>query len=107
MTNQDAASKVVERVEKALRRVIVPGFDIDVVSAGIVRLVRVSRDRRRVAIVLDYTGSDPSCFACRFLNWLLWGKLLQRIEEEMRREGFEAVEFFDYRTGLRLGQGEG
>ncbi len=90
------------KAEEALRRVVVPGFDIDIVTAGIAKKITLSKDGRSIAVFLSY--SEPSCFFCRFINWNLWRKILEKAEQELRSIGFIEIEFFDYTTGLRLKQ---
>jgi hypothetical protein len=75
---------------------------VDLVTAGLVKRIRVSRDGRSVAIFIDYTGSDPSCFFCRFISRTLWARILEKAREQLRVEGFAEVEFYDYATGLRI-----
>jgi metal-sulfur cluster biosynthetic enzyme len=95
-------SRLAETVERVLRGVEVPGFDIDVVSSGVVRSFRLSRDGRRVAVFVDFLGSDPGCGFCRFVNHTLWSTIARRIREALRASGFDEVSVVDVRSGAEL-----
>jgi hypothetical protein len=95
-------SRLAETVERVLRGAEVPGFDIDVVSSGVVRSFRLSRDGRRVAVFVDLLGSDPRCGFCRFVNHTLWSTIARRIREALRTAGFEEVSVVDVRSGADL-----
>ncbi|MCE4612000.1 MAG: hypothetical protein F7B17_08530 [Desulfurococcales archaeon] len=98
-------SKLVElarRAEEALLEVEVPGFDVDLVTSGAVKRIRVSRDGAAVAVFIDFSGSDPSCNFCRFINWNLWQAILEKAEARLREAGFKEVAFFDWATGARM-----
>ncbi len=88
-----------QKVEESLSTVIVPGYDIDLVSSGIVKRIRVSRDGKKVAVFLDYSGSDPGCYYCKFINWSLWKRLLTDAESKLKSQGFDEVLFIDWFTG--------
>jgi len=88
------------RAEEALSRVEVPGYDMDLVSAGVVKRLRLSNGR--LIVFLDYYGTDPSCFFCRFINQAMWNTILSKASKELAKAGIENVEFVDYYTGLRL-----
>lgn len=90
-----------KRAEAALSQVIVPGYDVDLVTSGVVKKLRLTREGQ-LLVFLDYTGSDPHCNFCRFINWQLWSKLLREAESRLRREGFEKPLFFDWATGARI-----
>ncbi len=92
-------NKRIEEALEALRRVEVPGYDTDVVTSGVVTRVRVSYDGRKIAVFLDYSGSNPGCSFCRFLNDNLWRKILVSAVNELRREGFEVIYLLDSATG--------
>ncbi len=94
--------KLAMKAEEALSKVIVPGFDVDLVSSGAVKRIRVSRDGRSVAVFIDFSGSDPSCNFCRFINWNLWQAILERAEKRLKEEGFSEVVFIDWATGARM-----
>lgn len=94
--------KLAKVVEEVLREVEVPGFDVDVVSSGVVRSFRLSKDGKRVAVLVDFLGSDPSCGFCRFINHTLWSTIARRIKEALRATGFEEVLVVDVRSGAEL-----
>lgn len=94
--------KLAKAVERVLREVEVPGFDIDVVSSGVVRSFRLSKDGKGVAVLVDFLGSDPKCGFCRFINHTLWSTIVRRIKEALRAAGFEKVSVVDARTGAEL-----
>jgi len=85
----------VARALQALSRVQVPGYDVDIVSSGVVARVRVSLDGSKIAVFLDYTGSNPSCSFCRFLNDRLWQKILGDVREALEEAGFEEIYLLD------------
>jgi metal-sulfur cluster biosynthetic enzyme len=89
------------RAEGALRRVEVPGYDVDLVSSGIVKRLRMSRDNKLI-VFLDYYGTDPSCYFCRFINQALWNTILSKARRELEQVGITSVVFVDYATGLEL-----
>ncbi len=92
--------KLFHRAENVLRRVVIPGFDVDLVTAGIVRRLRLSGDT--LVVFVDYTGSDPSCSFCRFINDRLWEAILAKAREALSREGFKRIVFIDYLTGQEI-----
>lgn len=92
----------IERVWRTLRRVEVPGFDMDVVSSGLVRKVRVSRDGSRIAVYVDFLGSDPVCPFCKFVNHTLMGVVASKIRSSLRDLGFTEVLVVDASTGAEL-----
>ncbi len=92
----------VARVWEALGKVEVPGFDIDVVSSGLVRRVRVSTDGTRVAVFVDFIGSDPGCGFCKLINHVLMSTVVQRIKDSLRGLGFAEVLVVDELTGAEL-----
>ncbi len=90
------------RAEKALRalsQVIVPGYDVDLVSSGVVTRVRVGFDGDAIVVFLDYYGSNPGCSFCRFINDTLWRRILGSAREALAGEGFREVVFVDSLTG--------
>jgi metal-sulfur cluster biosynthetic enzyme len=89
-------------VEEILSEVEVPGFDVDLMSSGAVKRIRVSRDGSAVAVFIDLSGSDPSCYYCKFINWNLWQSILRSAEERLRKAGFREVVFVDWATGARI-----
>lgn len=89
----------VEAAERALRSVIVPGYDVDVVSSGVVMRFRVSYDGERIMVVVDYSGSNPGCSFCRFLNDTVWRRILADIRDALHRAGFREVLIVDWARG--------
>lgn len=83
----------------ALSRVIVPGYDVDIVSSGVVTKIRVSFDGSRIVVYLDYTGSNPGCSFCRFLNDRIWKKILDDARTQLEKVGFRESIFLDSVTG--------
>jgi len=94
----EAARRAVE----ALQRVSIPGYDVDIVSGGLVKRVRVSRDLGRIAVYIDYTGSDPGCNFCRFISRAAWRRILEEIREVLRSQGYREVVVVDAATGLPI-----
>ena len=92
--------KLFHRAENALRKIIIPGFDVDLITAGIVRRLRLSGDT--LVVFVDYTGSDPSCSFCRFINDRLWETILAKAREALSKEGFRRIVFIDYLTGREI-----
>ncbi|MCX8185457.1 MAG: hypothetical protein RMI56_03210 [Sulfolobales archaeon] len=92
----------ISKVWRALSKTEVPGFDIDVVSAGLVSRVRISRDGSRIAVFIDFTGSDPSCGFCKFINHTLMKTVVERIKESLHGSGFKEVSVVDASTGVEL-----
>ena len=94
--------EVEERIraaEEALSRVIVPGYDVDVLSSQVVMRFRVSYDGRKILVVVDYSGSNPGCSFCRFLNDSLWRRILRDIYGALRDAGFEEIYIVDWARG--------
>jgi ribosome-binding factor A len=89
-------------VERVLSTVEVPGFDVDVMSSGVVTGFRISRDGDKVAVFVDFLGSDPSCGFCKFINHTLWSKIANLIKERLRDAGFKEVYVVDVRSGSEL-----
>ena len=105
MHSAAAASNMIElarRAEEVLASIEVPGFDVDFLSTGAVRRIRVSRDGSKVAVFVDFTGSDPSCYYCKFINWSVWKSILGRAEAELKNAGFREVMFIDAATGAKI-----
>lgn len=94
--------RLAQEAERALSAVEVPGFDVDLVTSGAVKRIRVSRDGSAVAVFIDLTGSDPSCYFCKFINWTLWKRILRDAEAKLREAGFRDVEFYDYATLAKI-----
>ena len=87
--------------EEALRKVEVPGYGVNIVDSGVVKLLRLTDDERLI-VFLDYFGSDPACYFCRFLNNYLWSRIINKAKEELKKVGFTKLTFMDYYTGFLL-----
>ena len=97
MIENDVIEKA-KLAERILRHIIVPGYDVDMVSSGMVVKLRLSRDGEVIGVYVDLSGSDPRCLFCSTLNEYLWRKVLERAEEELLKNGFKEVIFIDYGT---------
>ena len=95
-------SETILRAEKALRRVELPGYRVDIVSAGLVRRLRISRDGAKILVVVDYKLSDPGCSFCRFIGDTMWMEIIGKTVEELRAAGFKEVVIADSVTGAIL-----
>lgn len=95
----ESVRRRIEEAEAALRRVRVPGYDVDVISSGVVVKFRVSMDGERIMVFVDYSGSNPGCSFCRFLNDTLWRKILTEIREALKGVGFKEVYIVDWSRG--------
>lgn len=91
--------EVLRRAEEALGRVIVPGYDYDLISSGAVKRLRLSYDMKTLYVIIDYMGSDPGCNFCRFINWQVWKRILSDAEARVKEAtGVENVVFIDLST---------
>ncbi|MEM4572760.1 MAG: hypothetical protein QXP37_06020 [Zestosphaera sp.] len=70
--SEDTLLSKLRLVEDMLRKVVVPGFDVDVISSGVVSRLRISSDGRRLIVYLSFLSSDPGCPFCKFINHALW-----------------------------------
>ncbi len=95
------AARLFQKAEEALRRVQVPGYDVDLVASGIVRRMKLTPEGKLI-VFLDYYGTDPSCFFCRFINTALWATILEKASKELTQAGIPRHEFRDIATGLLL-----
>lgn len=86
----------------ALSKVIVPGYDVDIVSSGVVTRMRVGYDGSRIIVYLDYTGSNPGCSFCRFLNDRIWNKIIEDARGRLLEAGFKDSVFLDAVTGTPI-----
>lgn len=102
LTVSRIASVDVEEVWRVLSRVEVPGFDVDVVSSGLVKKIRISRDGAGIAVYLDFLGSDPGCGFCKFINHTLIATVAGRIKEALKSLGFTDVFVVDAVTGAEI-----
>ncbi len=87
------------RAEQVLSTVIIPGYDYDLVSSGAVKRLRLSYDMSTLYVIIDYSGSDPGCNFCRFINWQVWKRILEDAEGKLKDAGFGRVVFVDWSTG--------
>ena len=85
----------IDRAMNALSRVVVPGYDVDIVSSGVVTRIRVRYDGSGIVVFLDYQGSNPGCSFCRFLNDNVWRKILEDAKARLEEEGFKDILFVD------------
>ena len=87
------------RAEQALMSVELPGYDVDIVSAGLVERIRVSRDGRSVMVFMGYRKSDPGCSFCRFISQTAWAKIARDSIERLRAAGFRHIIIVDADLG--------
>ncbi|MEM0453976.1 MAG: hypothetical protein QXO98_04915 [Sulfolobales archaeon] len=92
----------VKLVEEALIRVEVPGFDIDVISSGVVRSFRLSKGGDKVIVYVDFLSSDPHCLFCKFINHTLWSTISDSIKKALKEVGLKEVTIVDIRTNKEL-----
>ena len=88
--------------EKALKKVEIPGYGVDIVSSGLVKKMSLVEDGTRLVVYLDYTGSSPACYFRKFLNDHLWLRILREAKEELMKAGFDKVTFIDFRSDSLL-----
>lgn len=89
--------------EEILRRITVPGFDVDVVSSSVVSRMRISRDGEKIIVFVRFKSSDPGCGFCKFLNHTLWSTIVQRIKNALLESGlFREVYVYDDSTLAHL-----
>jgi len=89
----------VRAAEQALMRVQVPGYDVDVISSGVVMRFRVSTSGDKILVVVDYSGSNPGCSFCRFLNDSLWKRMLDDMVAALEQAGFREIIIIDWARG--------
>ncbi|MCE4615005.1 MAG: iron-sulfur cluster assembly protein [Desulfurococcales archaeon] len=87
--------KRIDKAMDALSRVIVPGYDVDLVSSGVVTRIRVRYDGSGILVFLDYQGSNPGCSFCRFLNDNVWRRILDDAKARLGESGFSDIVFVD------------
>lgn len=92
----------VEVVWRTLYGIKVPGFDIDVLSSGLVEKVKISRDGFKIAVYVNFWESNPRCGFCRFINHTLMHVVVSRIKDALRGLGFAEVLVVDSTTGAEL-----
>lgn len=78
---EDILLEKLRLVEDLLREVTVPGFDVDVISSGVVSRFRISKDGRRIIVYLNFSSSDPGCPFCKFINHTLWTTIARNIRD--------------------------
>lgn len=87
------------KLEEALRRVIVPGLEVNVVEAGLVSRIRVSRDGSKVAVFVRFKASDSSCLFCKFVGHTVWSFIVEDIKKAVKETGlFSEVYVLDDAT---------
>ncbi|MEM0086360.1 MAG: hypothetical protein QXD37_04900 [Zestosphaera sp.] len=79
--SEDTLLSKLRLVEDMLRKVVVPGFDVDVISSGVVSRLRISSDGRRLIVYLSFLNSDPGCPFCKFINHALWTTIAKNIRD--------------------------
>lgn len=92
----------IDTVWGALREVNVPGFDVDVISSGLVKKVRISSDWTKIAVYVDFVSSDPGCPFCKFINHALMKVVADRIKEALTKLGFRKVYVIDLATSAEI-----
>jgi len=93
----ETVRRAIRAAEKAIRGVVVPGLDADLMTLGLVDRIRVSKDGKRVAVFVNF--SNPSCPFCRFINYVVWGSIVEKVERELKEAGFEEVYIVDSVSG--------
>jgi hypothetical protein len=88
--------------EKVLSSVEVPGFGVDVASNELVTGFRISNDGRKIAVYVDFKGSQLSCLFCKFINNTLWNTIIGEMREGLKEAGFEEVLIVDERFRNRF-----
>lgn len=91
--------KKLKNAEAVLMNVIIPGYDYDLISSGAVKRLRLSYDMSTIYVIIDYSGSDPGCNFCRFINWQVWKRIFEDAEVKLKSQGFSRVVFVDWSTG--------
>ena len=89
--NKDLLMKKLVEVEQGLRQVIVPGFDVNVISSKVVIKLRVSRDGDIIGVYVDFSGSDLECYFCRTLNESPRRRILEDMYAKLLSPGFKEV----------------
>jgi len=90
--------ELMKAAEEELSKVIIPGYDYDLVSSGALKRLRLSFDMTTLYVILDYSGSDPGCNFCRFINWQVWRRILEDAEHRLKGLGFDRIVFIDWST---------
>jgi len=100
--DREALLRRLKEAEDILKKVEVPGFDVDVVSSGVVQKLRISTDGRKLVVYVDFRGSDPNCGFCKFINHTLWTTIAKEIKNALINEGFTEVLVVDSASGALL-----
>ena len=90
--------ELLKKAETVLMDVVIPGYDYDLVTSGALKRLRLSYDKSTLYVVIDYSGSDPGCNFCRFINWQVWRRILEDAESRLKRAGFNRIVFIDWST---------
>ncbi|ALL00231.1 hypothetical protein Pyrde_0181 [Pyrodictium delaneyi] len=88
--------------EEALRSVVLPGYDVDIISAGLVERIRVGLDGKSIMVVLGYSRSNPGCSFCRFISSVAWTKIIRDTRRALAARGFDKIVLVDGATGAEL-----
>jgi len=89
---------LLRRAEHILRKIIIPGYDVDIISSGLIVKLRISKDGSVLGVSVNLSGFDPRCLYCSTLNEYLIVNMSRKAYSELVRNGFKEVYFFDYRT---------
>ncbi|MEN2999129.1 MAG: hypothetical protein ABDH61_00910 [Acidilobaceae archaeon] len=88
-------------MERKLSRVLVPGYDMDIISSGLVTRFRISRDGKRIAVFLDFSSKNPRCGFRKVIAGALIDSVVAQIKEALKGD-FEEVLVLDDVTGARI-----
>jgi hypothetical protein len=88
-----------KRAEDALQRVPLPGYGIDIVSAGLVEKIRVGDDGAKVMVALGYEKAKPGGSFCRFTSAAAWKKIIEDTLAMLRGAGFQYMPVVDADSG--------
>ena len=87
------------KAEELLSNLRIPGYDIDMISSGVVKKLRISMDGDKIVVYIDM--SDPACLFCKFINHILWSKIIEDIKQVLQRE-FKEVYVLDFSKKIIL-----
>lgn len=79
-----------------------PGLDVDVLNSGVVTRFRISRDGGKLAVFVDFSGSDPGRNFCGMINYSLWAKIISMIKGKVRDLGFSEAVVLDSATDFEV-----
>ena len=88
--------------EEALRSVVLPGYDVDIISAGLVERIRVGLDGKSVMVVLGYSRSNPGCSFCSFISSVAWTKIIRDTRCALAARGFDKIVLVDGAASTEL-----